>query len=92
MAREERTRALLEDAGYTAVRAEEMPVRFAFRDLDEYESFATDTASPVAMVLRRLSESEREAIKVQLEEASFAGFAVDGGYELPGVSLNAVAS
>jgi hypothetical protein len=37
-----------------------------------------------------LSEQEREALKAQLGEA-FAPFAVDGGYELPGVALCGIA-
>ena len=66
-------------------------MRFAFRDVDDYVSYASDTAGPFAIVLRGLSESERGALKAQLGEA-FAPFAANGRYELPGVSLNAVAS
>jgi SAM-dependent methyltransferase len=91
MASEERTRALLEGAGFVAVRTEELPVRFAFRDLDEYERWVIDVAGPFAMVLRGLPEGEREALKATLGEA-FVPFATDGGYELPGVALCAVAS
>jgi ubiquinone/menaquinone biosynthesis C-methylase UbiE len=91
MASEERSRVLLADAGFTAVRTEEIPLRFGFRDVDDYVSYATDTAGPFAPVLAGLSAGEREAICTQLEEA-FAPFVLDGGYELPGVALNAVAS
>jgi SAM-dependent methyltransferase len=91
MGSEERTRALLEGAGFADVRIEEIPVRFAFRDVDDYVSFATETAGPFAMVIRGLSESEIDSIKAQLGEA-FAPFPADGGYELPGVALAAVAS
>ncbi|MEX2260687.1 MAG: methyltransferase domain-containing protein [Bryobacteraceae bacterium] len=91
MASDERTRALLTGAGFTAVRTEEVSVRFAFRDLDDYVSYASDTAGPFAIVLRGLSDGERAALKTQLAEA-FAGFVANGGYELPGVSLAAVAN
>jgi ubiquinone/menaquinone biosynthesis C-methylase UbiE len=91
MASEERTRALLEGAGFTTVRTEEVPVRFAFRDVDDYVSWATNTAGALAMVIRGLSDDERETIKGQLVDA-FSPFAADGGYEFPGVTLNAVAS
>lgn len=91
MVSEERTRGLLEGAGFSAVRTQEVPMRFPFRDIDEYISVTTDTAGPFAMVLRGLSEDEREAIKAQLEDA-FAPLAADGGYELPGVALTAAAS
>jgi len=61
------------------------------RDVDEYVSFATDTAGPAALVLRGLPEDERDALRAQLGEA-FAPFVAAGGYELPGVALTAVAS
>ncbi len=91
MASEERTRALLEGAGFAEVRTEEIPVRFTFADVDEYLAFVADTAGPIAIALRGLPDDEREGIKPRLEEA-FAPFATDGGYELPGVTLAAVAS
>ena len=91
MASEERTRALLEGAGFTSVRTEEVPVRWVFRSLDEYERWVTEVAGAVAMVVRELSASERDALKAQLTEA-FAPFVADEGYELPGVALCAVAS
>jgi ubiquinone/menaquinone biosynthesis C-methylase UbiE len=90
MASEEQTRALLERAGFTAVRTEEVPVRFAFRDIDDYATYATDTGGPAALVLRGLPEDEREALKTQLA-AGFAAFRADAAYELPGVALCAVA-
>jgi SAM-dependent methyltransferase len=91
MGSEERLRTLLENAGFADVRTEEIAVRFAFSDVDDYVSFAVDAAGPLAMVIRGLSESEIDSIKAQLGEA-FEPFAADGGYELPGVALAAVAS
>ncbi|MGH2989009.1 MAG: class I SAM-dependent methyltransferase [Solirubrobacterales bacterium] len=91
MASAEHTRALLEGAGFTAARTEQVPVRFAFRDVDDYVSYAADTAGPFAIVLGELSEGDRVMLASQLREA-FVPFATDGGYELPGVSLNALAS
>jgi hypothetical protein len=73
------------------VRTEEVPVNFAFRDIDDYTTYVTDTGGPAALVLRGLPEDEREALETQLG-AAFARFGADGGYELPGVALNAVAS
>jgi len=67
-----------------------VPVAFAFRDVGEYVSWSSDVAGPFALVIRGLPEQEREAISEQLAEA-FAPFTVDGGYELPGVCLNAMA-
>jgi hypothetical protein len=65
MASEVRTRALLADAGFTAVRTEQVSLS--------------------------LPQGEGEAITAQLKEA-FARFLTDRRYELPDVSLDAVAS
>jgi SAM-dependent methyltransferase len=91
MASEERTRALLDGAGFSSVRTEEVPLRFIFRALDDYEQWVTDVAGPFAMVVRGLPNDEREVLRARLEEA-FVPFAGDGGYELPGAALCAVAS
>ena len=90
MASEDRTRGLLEGAGFGDVRIEEVPVRFRFADIDEYMAIVTDTAGPMGVALQGLSEDERDALKAQVVEA-FAHFAGDGGYEVPGVALCAVA-
>jgi SAM-dependent methyltransferase len=91
MASEERTRTLLEGAGFASVETEEVPVRFAFRDLDDYEQWVIDVGGPLAIVVRGLPEGERGVLRARLREA-FVPFATDGGYELPGVALCAVAS
>lgn len=90
MSSDERTTALLEQAGFDEVRTEEVPARFAFDDVDEYLNFVGDTAGPLALALRRLSDEELKSIKADLEEAC-APFATDGGYALPGVTVAAVA-
>jgi ubiquinone/menaquinone biosynthesis C-methylase UbiE len=90
MASAEHTRTLLEAAGFTTVRTEEVPVRFSFRDLDDYNAFATDTGGPAALVLPGLPEDERAVLKTQLG-AAFAHFSAAVGYEIPGVALCAVA-
>jgi SAM-dependent methyltransferase len=91
MASEERTRALLNDAGFSSVRTEEVPVRFGFPDLDDYEQWVIDVAGAFATVVRGLPEDEREVLRGRLR-AAFVPFATNGGYELPGVALCAVAS
>jgi len=91
LASEDRTRGLLEGAGFRSVRTEEVAVRFTFGDIDEYLSIVADTAGPIAMVLRGLSEADRAAISDQLDGA-FAPFVAGRGYELPSVALCAVAS
>jgi SAM-dependent methyltransferase len=91
MGREERTRALLGDAGFTDVRTDEVSVRFAFEDLEEYERWVTDLSGSFAMVLKGLPESEREEVRAELR-AAFAPYATQQGFELGGVALTALAS
>jgi SAM-dependent methyltransferase len=91
MASEERTRALLDGAGFGSVRTEEVGLRFRFRDLDDYEQWVVEVAGPFAMLVRGLSADERQVLRLRLREA-FVPFATGGGYELPGVALCAVAS
>jgi ubiquinone/menaquinone biosynthesis C-methylase UbiE len=90
MASQELTRGLLEQAGFAEIRLEEIPTRMAFSDLDDYMGHVTDTAGPMAVVLRNLSETDRQTIQAQLAEA-FTPFASAGGYEIPGVALGAAA-
>ena len=90
MASEERTRGLLQGAGFTDIRTDEVPVAFAFDSIDDYVSWTGDVGGPFALIIRGLSDEERSAISEQLAEA-FAPFRADGGYELPGECLTAVA-
>jgi ubiquinone/menaquinone biosynthesis C-methylase UbiE len=90
MGSEERTRSLLADAGFATVETEEIPVRFAFGDLDDYLSWAVNTAGAVAIVLRGVPEEERAPLEEEIERA-FEPFAAGDGYELPARALNAVA-
>ena len=91
MASEERTRALLDGAGFRSVRTAEMPVQFGFRSLEDYEQWIIDVGGPFAVLVRGLPEEEREVLRARLSEA-FVPFATEGGYELPGAALCAVAS
>jgi SAM-dependent methyltransferase len=91
LASEERTEALLDGAGFGSVRTEQVPVRFAFRDLADYEHWLIDVAGHFGMVVRGLPEDEREVLRTRLTEA-FVPFSGDAGYEFPGVALCAVAS
>ncbi len=90
MASDERTIALLEQAGFQEVRTDEVPARFAFGDVGEYLGFIGDTAGPIALALRALTAKQRAEIRDDVEEAA-APFATEDGYVLPGVSLAAVA-
>jgi hypothetical protein len=91
MADEAQTRGMLEQAGFTDIRMEDVPVRFEYRDVDDYVAKAYDTGGMFAKAWDSASEEEREVMLDDFRDA-FAPYAVDGGYELPGVSLCVVAS
>jgi hypothetical protein len=91
MASEARTRELLENARFSDVRIEEVPVRFRYSDVDEYIRRMRDMGGAFSKAFRDVSEDERESMRVQLQ-SEFEPFAVDEGYDLPGVALVAVAS
>ena len=86
----ERLRGLLEGAGFSHVRAEEVAVRFSYPDADEYVAIHADASGPMALVLQGLSEAERARLAESLS-AALAPFRSGQGYELPGVSVVAVA-
>ena len=91
MASPERVEGLLHEAGFGGVRTEEVPVEFTCADVDEYLSLIGDTAGPIALALQGLGDEDRARVRADVED-SLGRFAVDGGYELPGVALCAVAS
>ena len=89
MASAARTTALLERAGFAGVRTERVAVRFEVPDTDGYLSLVADTAGPLGLALQALSESDREAVKADVED-SIARFRSGRGYEFPGIALCAV--
>ena len=82
---------LVNEAGFEDVHIEEMEVSWRFDDADELWIFASELQGPVALAIGKLEEGERRAVRSAIEERA-AGFLKDGGYELPGLSLNVVAS
>ncbi len=91
MASDERTRSLLEAAGFDDVRIEDVEVRFAWSDVDDYVQSAMDTGGMFATAFGGAPADEQEVLKQAFADA-FAPFAVDDGYALPGLALVAVAS
>lgn len=81
----------LEGAGFTDARVEEIGVRFRAASAEEYVAIMADTAGPLAMALRGVPDDECAEIVEKLEQA-YAPFAANGGYEVPGLALVAVAS
>jgi SAM-dependent methyltransferase len=91
MATDERVHSLLEGAGFANARIEDVPLRFEYGDIDDYVAVGRDTGGAFARAWDAASEEERAAIKQRLVE-SYAPFAVDGGYALPGLALVAAAT
>ena len=86
-----RTTALLEGAGFGQVSTEELSGRFAVPSIDEYVRVIADTAGPIALALRALSDAEHEAVSAHCE-AALERFSTDNGFEIPCSALCAVAS
>jgi ubiquinone/menaquinone biosynthesis C-methylase UbiE len=87
----EQMRALLTDAGFSEPELEEVEVEYRFDSFDDYWRFLEELAGAIAMVLKTLGDEERVAVRETLQE-SLAPFRRGGGYLIPGVTLNAVAT
>jgi SAM-dependent methyltransferase len=90
LADEYELRQLVLDAGFTSVRLEDVPVRNPYASVDEYIRRSSEMGGMFTRAWSTASEGEQEEMKDELRDA-FAPFAVDGGYELPGVSICVVA-
>ena len=87
----QRIRELVTGAGFETVEIERVEVEYRFEDFDDYWRFLHDLAGAVALVLERLSADELARVRTLMEEKA-QPFRSNGGYTLPGVALNAVAS
>jgi ubiquinone/menaquinone biosynthesis C-methylase UbiE len=90
MAEPERIHELVTGAGFGEPAIEEVAVEWRFEGIDDYWHLMGDTAGGLALVLRELSEQEREAVRETWRENA-EDFRRDGGYVMPGVALTAVA-
>jgi SAM-dependent methyltransferase len=91
LADEERLRGLLEGAGFTVERIEDVPVLFTYTGVDDYIAIAVDTGGMFSRLWTAASDDQRGEIEAGLAER-FTDFEVDGRYELPGVAVGASAS
>ena len=83
-------RGLVEEAGFHQLRIEEVPVQNDYPSVEEYVRRSADMGGMFARGWLEAPEEERERMTDELR-AAFAPYAVDGGYELPGVALCVVA-
>ena len=82
---------LLMSGGFAAPEIDQVPVHWRFADPEAYWHFLTEMAGAISPVLRSLPPEEQSAVRAQLREA-ITPFKQDGGYDLPGLCLNAVTS
>jgi hypothetical protein len=82
---------LLTEAGFVEVEVEEMELSWRFDGSDELWIFASELQGPIALAIENLDDAERRAVRVAIEERA-SQFATEGGYELPGLSINVVAN
>jgi SAM-dependent methyltransferase len=84
-------RELLGRAGFGEVRIEDMEFQLRFSDFEDYWSFVREFAGAVAILLRSFSDEQRAAVRDATERAT-ERFRTSEGYDLPGLSVNALAS
>jgi len=90
LAEPERLAAVIRGGGFGEPRLEEVEVSVGFDDFDTAWRFITEVAGAIALVIRGLPEQERRDVRDAIER-EMDGFRSNGGLELPGVTLNAVA-
>jgi SAM-dependent methyltransferase len=91
LADEEPLRRLVEQAGFANVRIEEVPIQNQYPSVDEYIRRSSEMGGMFSKAWAAAPGEEQERLKDEFREA-FAPFAVDGGYQLPGMSLCGVTS
>ncbi|HLM10211.1 MAG TPA: methyltransferase domain-containing protein [Thermoleophilaceae bacterium] len=90
MGKPERTRELLESAGFEVQRLELVEVKYWFESADEHWTFVRELAGALAVLIRDMPPDEQEQVREELL-AAIAPFEEDGGYRMPGAALNALA-
>jgi SAM-dependent methyltransferase len=86
-----RIERLLSDAGFQAPRIEEVSFVFPFEGIDGYWFFLREIAGALAVVIMALPEERQRAVRATIADR-LAAFRGEGGYALPALCLNVVAS
>lgn len=84
-------RSLLEDAGFSGVTIEEMPVDWKFDSFEQSWEYTSEVAGALASLIAELPQDEVEELKAALERNE-EPFRTDEGLVLPGMTVNAAAS
>ena len=91
MASEERTRGLLGAARLEPQRVENVEMAWRFESFADYWHHLTNVKGAIAMVVRSLPQSEQDALGEEIE-GRLQPYAEGGGYRLPGMCLNVLAT
>jgi ubiquinone/menaquinone biosynthesis C-methylase UbiE len=92
MADPKRTVELVTGAGFHTPELTEVRMSWRFNDFEQFWQYSLEIVGAVAIVLRALEEAERETVRAELESAVEPLRTADGGYEMPGVCINGLAS
>lgn len=88
---DERLREIVEGAGFSIERIEDVEAQFRYDDLDDYVMTARDTGGQFAKAWDSASDEQRAAMTAELEER-FQPFRVEDGYAMTGVAACVLAS
>jgi ubiquinone/menaquinone biosynthesis C-methylase UbiE len=91
MADPERTRSLLEAAGFEVRRMEDVAMTWRYEDFDAYWDYLTGLAGAIAVAIAALPVEEQRTLRGRIEEA-VDPYRTNGGYELPGLAQNTLAA
>jgi hypothetical protein len=91
LAEDERLRGVVEGAGFTIERLEDVDAHFFFRDVDDYVTVARDTGGGFAKAWEAASDEDRVAMTAELQKR-FEPFRVENGYAFTGVAACVLAS
>lgn len=86
-----RIRDLVTSAGFASPEIERVPAHRRFADQADIWRYLIEMAGAISPILRSLPPDEQAAVRAQLDEAT-TPFRRNGGYDLPGLCLNAVTS
>jgi len=91
MAEHETVHQLVTAAGFDRVEIENMDLRWAFDDFDEFWMFQTELAGAISVLISGMDDDEVAGLKKDVE-AALEPFRSGGGYEFPARTVNVAAS
>ena len=68
-----------------------MEISFRFDNGDSLWTYVSELQGPIALAIAQLNHEERQVVRQAIKDG-YARFHENGGYRLPGLVLNVVAS